>query len=586
MASSTISQAVQTGDRRRKWIFAALLILTALVVHLPALRAQFILDDYLHASMIDGTFPAKRDPFNLYDFVNEADRPALTERGMLPWWSHPRLKVRFFRPLPSALRWADHRIFGRFPLLLHLHSMAWWAAAVLAARALYKRFLAQRPQRFATAIFALAPCHALPLAWLANREALISLSLGLFALGAYVRFREERRARDAALAAVLFAFSMSGGEYAMCMGGYVLAYELVARGDRFFRRVLGLMPFVVPAILYLAVRAKLGYGTEGSGFYSDPFREPAAFFASAPRRLLTLLAQGWFSLDGESLTSTTPWWLLALLAIGAVAFLAWPLRRAFAALEDAPRRTAAWMLLGSVLSLLPVLAVVPSPRLVGASIVGVAAAVAILFEHAWFPAEIAPRRGLAELTGFAALALGFAHLVHGPGTAWLIGWNYKRSSEGFAVNAQSLRASVASAARDDVYVVRGMGGSFFMPFALDPRGAPPPHWRILAMASHVLALRRDARTLDLIAPKGQGLFPGGSGNLFRDESSKMKVGQRFEIAGLRTTILDVGPQGPRSARFELDTDLEAAPHMWLTETSTGFTEAVLPAPGFGQPLDH
>ena len=60
-------------------------------------------------------------------------------------------------------------------------------------------------------IFALAPCHAVPLAWLANRYALITLCFGTWALGAYLRWREGRALRDAALAALLFILALGGG---------------------------------------------------------------------------------------------------------------------------------------------------------------------------------------------------------------------------------------------------------------------------------------------------------------------------------------------------------------------------------------
>jgi hypothetical protein len=573
----------QPEKPRRNWIFPALVILAGAIVFLPALRTQYLLDDYLHASMVEGTFPAKRGPFDLYDFVNETDRPVLTERGMLPWWSHPRLKVRFFRPLPSALRWADQRLFGRRPLLLHLHSLLWWVAVVAAARALFKRLLPARPALVATLIFALAPCHALPLAWLANREALVSLSLGLLALRAYLAFREHRSAREGLLATALFALAMSGGEYAVCLGGYILAYEIGTRGEGLLRRAVGLVPFALPTIVYLAVRARLGYGTEGSGFYSDPFREPGAFLRAAPRRLGTLLAQAWLSLDGDTIMGSTPWWVIALLVGGAAALFVVPLRRALDHAAEGPRHAARWLLLGSFLALAPVLAVVPSPRLLGASMVGIAVAVALLLEHAWFPAEAPPRRGVAELTGFAAMLLGFAHLVHGPGTAWLIGRAYQQSSQAFRANADELRMRFG--ARDEVYVLRGAGGSFFMPFGINPGGAPPSRWRILAQTGHVLAIRRDARTLDLIAPKGQSLFPTGSGNLFRDQSTPMKAGARFVLSGLTTTILEAGPEGPRVARFEMDRPLEDAPSVWISETNLGFPEAVPPALGFGQPFD-
>ena len=192
--------------RRRNLLALWLLLLVGALVNLPALRSPFLLDDYLHASMVDGTFPVPRGPFDLYNFVNDADRTILIERGLLPWWSHPRLVIRFFRPLSSALVRADHHFFGDRPLPLHVHSFGWWAAAVLAARALFQRFFTERVSWIATVIFALAPRHALPLAWLANREALVSLTFGAPGIAAYARFRERRALRDGVIAAARYEF--------------------------------------------------------------------------------------------------------------------------------------------------------------------------------------------------------------------------------------------------------------------------------------------------------------------------------------------------------------------------------------------
>ena len=125
---------------------------------------------------------------------------------------------------------------GARALPLHIHSFLWWIASVLAVRALYRRLLAPRVALIATIIFALAPCHVFPIAWLANREALVSIAFGIPALFAYVRWREGRRSRDAALTAVLFALSMAGGEYAICFGGYVLdaiIVETAPKQERF-----------------------------------------------------------------------------------------------------------------------------------------------------------------------------------------------------------------------------------------------------------------------------------------------------------------------------------------------------------------
>src|SRR5581483_9374668 len=92
-------EPAKPGTAFRRWLPFAALILAGAVVFLPALRSRYLLDDYLHMAMIEGTFPAHRGPADLYDFVNDGERDMLVEHGMLPWWTHPKLTVRFFRPL-------------------------------------------------------------------------------------------------------------------------------------------------------------------------------------------------------------------------------------------------------------------------------------------------------------------------------------------------------------------------------------------------------------------------------------------------------------------------------------------------------
>jgi hypothetical protein len=566
----------------RRWLVLGGLLLAGVVVYLPPLRCNYLLDDYLHAAMIEGTFPGHRSPLDLYNFVDERERPLMFDRGMLPWWSHARIRIRFLRPLPSALRWAEHHVFGRAPLPPHVHSFVWWVAAVLAARTIFRRLLAPRAALLAVLVFAFAPCHALPLAWLANREALISLTFGTLALAAYLRWRERGGAVPALAASGLFAVSMAGGEYALCFGGFVLAFELLAHRDGVARRMGGLLPFGVPALGYLLLRGALGYGTEGSGFYEDPLREPMAYLRVAPRRLATLFADEWLTLDGDTLQSAKPW-LLALVAAAIVAILAVPLRWALAP-QDAPvrRRTHA-MLLGSLLALVPVLAVDPQPRVLGASILGLAPAVALVLDAAWFPASPPERRGAAELTALVALALGFFHLVHGPVTAWRIGERYRRSSSDFVTDVADLSGRLARSGASELLVLRGFNNTFFMPFALDLHGRANGRWRVLATTGHVIGLRRDARTLEMVTPKDQGMF---SWDLFRDRAAAIVAGEVFDTPGLRVTVLEVGPDGPRRARFELDRDLDDAGYAWISESSHGeFPSTAPPRVGFGEPYD-
>ncbi|HEX3346149.1 MAG TPA: hypothetical protein VHS09_16310, partial [Polyangiaceae bacterium] len=321
------------------------------------------------------------------------------------------------------------------------------------------------------------------------------------------------------------------------------------------------------------------------GYYADPFSQPAEFAHAAPRRLAILLAETWGGLHGLVFDDDTPSWELAVVVVAGAALLFWPFRRMFLRLDEGPRRTTAALLLGGHLALVPVLAAAPAPRLLGTTMLGVAAAIAVLLDQAWFPVVREERRGAAELTGLVALALGFAHFVHGPGTSWLMAREFWQSATHAASRTAKLIERHPEVATSEVVIVRGMFNSFILPFSLDERGHPAGRWRVLSQTGHVLALRRDARTLDLVVPFDKCLYPKGVANLFRADSSPIPVGASFRIPDARVTVLEVGPLGPRAARFEFDRPLEADGRLWINDAIGGLEDAPLPPKGFGKPYD-
>jgi hypothetical protein len=573
------------------WAVVPGVLALGVLLFLPGITCPLLLDDYLHTAMIRGTFPARRGPFDLYNFIDDSVRRAFFEQGGLPWWASPNIKLKFFRPLSSALLFFDHTYLER-PLLMHLHSLLWWVAVVLAARALFRRLFPERVATLAFVIFALAPCHALPLAWLANRESLVALTFGTLGLASYLRFREEGgKLLHATAATALFALAIFSGEYGLCLGGYIVAFEIFRRGDSPLRRALGLLPFVLPAAAYLVLRWHWEYGARGSGFYNDPFVDVVAFLEGAPVRLLALLGDGWASPDLDTLR---PRWIVVPAVVVVVALARGPVRRGFESLPAAEKNVVSFMVVGSVLALLPVVSVVPSSRLLEAPMLGIAGGVATFLDFAWFrsvasaevPGAPAPHPSRAEkLTGIVAILFGFAHLVRGPLMALVTANALHDRAVSFVEHADFVRDHMTDAPNPRLVVVRATEEIFFLPYILRAEGVEAPRLLALTDASHVLLRSKDAHTINATVPSDTSLVREGVGSLFRDDAALLKKGSSSFINGMRATVLESGEEGPTSVRFAFDEDYSSPDLIWVTTGTKTVRTVEPPEVGFGLPVD-
>ena len=527
--------------------------------------------------MVRGTFPSPRSPFDLYNFVSNGDRALLIDRGVLPWWTHPHLTIRFFRPLASILRWADLKL-GDHPLLQHVHSLVWWALAVLAARALYRKWLEPRAAIVATAVFALAPCHATPIAWLANREALMALVFGALATMQSARFREEGSARRWFLAFALYSLAMLSGEYALAFGGYALAFAIFERAS--MKRHLGaLAAYAVPAIAMLVVRRALGFGNEGSGFYRDPMTQTGLFVSGMPRRFSRIIIDAWLSSESRWVMEVEPW-VVALAIVPLVVVLGLALRATLREQPDDRKRAALALLVGTLFAMVPLVGVATSARLLGIIMFGVAPLVALMLERAWFIAE--PVTGKY---GVFAVVLAFFHLVHGPVMTFFQSIVYYEASSGFLDRARSL-AKRCDGKPEDAKIVLARSSweiVLFLPFALRDDNVLPARWWVLSLSPHTLMLRRGERVVELLVPKGHGYFPTGPNDLFRSEDHPLHAGDEVTVPGLHAKVLETGERGPARLRFEFDDKLDSL--VWVADGKDDWRDVPPPQIGFGMPLD-
>jgi hypothetical protein len=244
--------------------------IAAILLALPFLNAPLLQDDVVHRVMLlDRTPGVHWGPLELYDFIGAPARPAalLRDRGFLPWFTADGLKLRFFRPLSSALLAADARMFGEHVWAARLHSLFWFLGLVAMCGRLHRRFLSPPSAALGTVIYALAVGHALPVSWIAARHALISSTFALVSFWFHVRARQDGKAAGRWLSAVMFAAGLLAGEMALGALALISAWELLGRKDTIAARCRALLPVFAITVLYLAGYVVMDYGVRGSGGY-------------------------------------------------------------------------------------------------------------------------------------------------------------------------------------------------------------------------------------------------------------------------------------------------------------------------------
>ena len=85
--------------------------------------------------------------------------------------------------------------------------------------------------------------HAAPVAWLANRNAVIATSLSIWAFLCFVLWRQRGFKAGAWLGPLLFALSQTAAEGALAMCGYIAAYLLCVDDGRWVARISRALPF-------------------------------------------------------------------------------------------------------------------------------------------------------------------------------------------------------------------------------------------------------------------------------------------------------------------------------------------------------
>lgn len=604
---------------RARALFVAFAIACGLWLRWPAVEAGPGSDDYMQYAMLQGAYPTPRSQLDLFNFADgtDADNRPLMDYGTLPWWTAPGLRLAMLRPLSSVLVQLDVRLVELHPALPHLHTLLWWTVLVVLVALLLFRTVPAPVAALAVLAFVFEEGHGMPVVWLANRGALVSLVFGLLGLMAHMRYRAGAGLPALALSALSYALGLLAGEWVFPALSYLFAYEALEMRDSLRRRALALAPVAVLALALLLVRSAMHYGARQSGVYIDPGAEPLHFLRAAGHRIPVFFADLVYGIPAVRFSFGTPWrdallsldlippplwarlpdWRFwhVLLGVSAMAVLGWVLWRsqrqgAAAAAAPAPRpgtlpeRVPGFWLLGSLLALVPVLGSFPSSRLVMPASIGVFAGLAALCMRWWRNLRAAfHARRLAALWPLLGLGL-MAHLHL---------WSAGHSSRGEVAFSAGQYAAVRDWVREAELDDRRLSGQrlillsttehtlgFFLPFVLHHLGRPMPRsaWLLSgAMLPHDLH-RPSERVLELQS-LGGGMGVNAMEQLYRDARLPFRVGERVRLDGLEVEVLQVFAGAATRVRFTFARPLEDPGYVFLEASREGLTRLPLPPVG-------
>lgn len=559
------------------------LAILAVVLSLPALWLGWQLDDHTFRFILLGEGEGEMTPFRIFTLLkgNPEFNRTLIDFGYLPWWTEDRFRIAFFRYLTVLTMWFDYQLWPESSLLMHAHSLLWFAVLAVAVVALYRQVHGPSVVAGLAALFyILDDARAVPAVWLANRNALTAALCGVLCLYAHDRWRRGQWKPGAVVSPLMLALALASAEMGLGTIAYLAAHALFLDPGSPARRIAALMPHGLVLGLWVVAYRILGYGVEGSALYIDPVGSPLTYLRVFPGRATFELMGQWSPIPADAgafLTADVQRSVLILALVGTVvvttALLPLLLRDAVARFWAA----------GMVLSLAPITATFPSNRLlmfVGLGGMGLAAqfVVEVFRSTEWLPRSRVWRAGVRAL----AWALVVTHGVIGPlGLAFgTVSTRMIGESEKAAVDTVPDDPEIAD---QDLVIVNAPDYLIYVAHipALKYFAGKPyaPRMRALAPTPMPLSVARvDDRTLDI--RMDGGLFAGPLSWLFRDSEHRLRTGDRIELTDMTVTVLDASPKGDvLAARFEFGVPLEDDSLRWVRWDDGGYIPFTPPPVG-------
>ena len=597
-----------TRSRLLNAAVVAAAVTAGVVVHWPVRQGGLYTDDYIHHAVLDGAAAVERSPFELYTLIsgNAEEARRLKDFGSISWWCHPQVQLAMLRPLSSVLIAIDHYLLGDSTIAFHVHSLLWWLFLVAAVALLLRELLPVGVAAIALLLFAVEEGNGMPVLWIANRCALVALGFGFLGLRSHILWRRGGGRLQLAASIAFFILAMLGGEWAFTVFAYLGAYELFGSRDRLAVRLRALGAPAAIGVCFLLTARLLDYRTRFSNTYISPFEDPLLFLANGPPRAAALMAEVVFGIPADWWHNGSPWrsfflsldlfsrhvwsqlpdwrfWHVLIGAAGLVLGLL-VLRWALGLRRDPAYRELRWLLIGSLLALLPMVAPFISARSVLPAFAGVSAGWAvILWESGRVLLRIEPRPMRAWLVALAVIpALLASQLVLPCRRSW-------REAEGFFIINNLIERWVLQAEIDPeteadkrIVLINGVEGhsAMFAPYLRHFHGRPMPRsWWVLSGAPRAHDVTRPAPRVLEMSVLGGRMLDSDFENICRSDRYPMKLNQTVKLDGLQVQIRALLGGKPLKVRYTFERDLEDPCYVFLHSTFRGLIRFPIPPVG-------
>lgn len=568
---------------RRLWLVAAVV---GGCLTLSSLQAGLLLDDYHFKLLVQGSdSPARilKSPLDMWRMLDGdmQHTRALMDHGFLPWWTDEAIKYAFWRPVSSLTHWADYLLWPDSPAFMHVQSVLWYALLAGAVSLLYQRLMGLTVAAgIAALLYCMDDAHAVPVGFLANRNAVLAALFGVLCLVAHLRWRQQAWKPGAFLAPAALVLSLLSKEEGIAAIAYLVAFALLLDKAPWRQRLLSLAPYAVVVVVWRFFWSHLGYGVLHFGPYVDPVAEPFRFACSlmtnAPILLLAQLATPPADLCVVLEAGVLRWfcagaWVFVIL-VGAI----WlPLLR-----RD---RVARFWLVGMLLALVPMCTTFPSDRMllfVGLGAMGLMAQflTRLFTDPAAWPRQRVWRTTVVILASVFVLRHAVAAPLNLPLRA------ATPMGPQFVMDRLFLKHPLdAGIVKQDLVVVNAPLVFVMMtsPLVWASENAPmPKHMRILA-SSHfqpVGVYRLDERTIRVNL--GPDFLAWTDDGLWRGVDRPMTIGQQVRLTGMTVEVTALTRDGrPAEATFRFDVPLEDTSLRWLQWKGGAFMPFVPPPVG-------